>query len=75
MMNYKIEFIRNGSVVRRFRGEFPNLDAAQNYGLSNTGPKDSPEEVDSFDIYVDGDPVARRVVDIKSGRSPKAKSG
>jgi len=68
-MKYKIEFIRDGSVVRRETGDFPNLDAAQNYGLSNTGPKDSPEEVDAFDIYVDGEPVARRTVNIRVGRA------
>lgn len=70
-MQCKIEFFRDGSVVRRFSGDFPNLKAAEYYGLSNTGPKDSPEEVDGFDIYVDGDPVARMTMNIRAGRSPK----
>jgi hypothetical protein len=59
-MDYKIDFFRNGSVVRRETRKFDNLEAATNYGLSNTGPKDSPDEVDGFDIYVGNDPVAER---------------
>jgi hypothetical protein len=71
-MKYKIEFVRNGSVVRRFSGDFPDLKAAEYYGFANTGPKDSPEEMDGFEIYVDGNPVARLTMDIRAGRSPKA---
>jgi hypothetical protein len=71
-MKCKIEFFRDGSVVRWFCGDFPDLRAAEYCGFSNTGAKDSPEEVDGFDIYVDGNPVARMTIDICTGRSPKA---
>jgi hypothetical protein len=58
-MRCEIEFFRmtkeapEGVVVRRVSVDFNDLQAAKNYGLSNTGVANSPDEVDDgFNVRI-----------------------
>jgi hypothetical protein len=68
-MIYEIEFYRwtdtpeQSEVIRRHSAEFPNLDAAKDYGLSKTGTPNSPQEADGFTVRENG--VVRSEVIIK----------
>jgi len=59
-MIYEIEFYRwtdtpeQSEVIRRHSADFPDLDAAKTYGLSNTGTPNSPQEADGFTIRQNG---------------------
>ncbi len=58
-------------MVQRFTGNFPDHKAAEYYALANTGTKDSPEEVDWFDIYENDNPVARLTFDLRAAKRAK----
>ena len=71
-MIYEVQFYRwsgkphSYEIIRRYSGEFTDLDSAKLFGFANTGPKDSPNEADGFLVAQDGTVISQTIIKLQT---------